>query len=87
MIIFAKIWTEKWKLSYIFRIWVSSHFCNIYLHVKLATRCDFFHNLLRMIPQWMTVFFCTMYTLQFFPLITADNSEEGEKLSLSKSIF
>ncbi len=33
MMIFAKICTEKRKLSYIFRIWAFSHFCNIYLQV------------------------------------------------------
>ncbi len=34
----------------------------------------------------MTTFFCTVYTLRFFPLVSADNSEVG-KLSLSKPVF
>ncbi len=32
-------------------------------------------------------FFCTVCTLQFFPLVSAGDSEEGEKLSLSRFIF
>ncbi len=52
-----------------------------------ATRCNFLCKYLRTILQQMSIFFCTVYTVRFFPLILADNLEEGEKSSLSRSIF
>ncbi len=53
----------------------------------MATVCDFFLKFLRMASQRMTTLLCTVHTVQSVLLISADGSEEEERLSLSRSIF
>ncbi len=56
-------------------------------HLSYGYTLRFLYIFLQTIPQRRTTFFWHRVHTVFFPLVSADDSEEGEKLSLSKSIF